>query len=120
MAEIYGAQAVCLQVRKSNTAAQHLYTNKLGFITKRSDAKYYIDGEHASHMEKDLKSLRLPLIKGAQVTLSAEEKRANADAREGAGEECLDEGDEVGSLASAKHTAGGFVEIVEKVESLGV
>jgi len=52
MQEVFDAQYVSLHVRKSNTAAFHLYTQTLGYEPKNIEAKYYADGEDAYDMQK--------------------------------------------------------------------
>mmetsp|Transcript_4864 Transcript_4864/g.15059 ORF Transcript_4864/g.15059 Transcript_4864/m.15059 type:complete len:280 (+) Transcript_4864:779-1618(+) len=46
----YGAAAVTLNVRKSNVAALHVYTDKLGYATDAIYTRYYQDGEDALHL----------------------------------------------------------------------
>jgi len=48
--EVFGAEYCSLHVRKSNTAAFHLYTQTLGFEIHDIEAKYYADGEDAYDM----------------------------------------------------------------------
>jgi peptide alpha-N-acetyltransferase len=50
MAQIYNACYVTLHVRKSNTAAYHLYSQTLGYTTKKLEKSYYADGEDAFEM----------------------------------------------------------------------
>ncbi len=45
MMEVFGAQYCSLHVRKSNTAAFHLYRYTLGYDIHDIEAKYYADGE---------------------------------------------------------------------------
>ena len=52
--ETYHADNVVLHVRESNGAALHLYKNKLTFEVLDIEKKYYMDGEDAYKMEKDL------------------------------------------------------------------
>lgn len=46
----YRATAVTLNVRKSNVAALHVYTTKLGYSTEAVYSRYYQDGEDALHL----------------------------------------------------------------------
>ncbi|MCL7022180.1 hypothetical protein MKW94_026265 [Papaver nudicaule] len=52
MVQEYGAEYVSLHVRKSNDAAVSLYTKTLGYKIKKTEDKYYDDGEDASVMRK--------------------------------------------------------------------
>jgi peptide alpha-N-acetyltransferase len=56
MQELYNAEYCSLHVRKSNTAAFHLYTETLGYLTHQIEAKYYADGEDAYDMRKPFKT----------------------------------------------------------------
>ena len=47
MIECFGAKAMLLQVRPSNTAALHLYQQTFGFKVTKIEKKYYLDGEDA-------------------------------------------------------------------------
>jgi len=55
MKEVFNADYVSLHVRKSNSAAFHLYTQTLGYETNEIEAKYYADGEDAYDMRKQFK-----------------------------------------------------------------
>ncbi|KAL9658816.1 hypothetical protein QQ045_017050 [Rhodiola kirilowii] len=55
MEQVFGAEYVSLQVRKSNRAAFNLYTQTLGYKISDVEAKYYADGEDAYDMKKVLK-----------------------------------------------------------------
>jgi len=55
MQEVFDAEYVSLHVRKSNTAAYHLYNNTLGYEQHGIEAKYYADGEDAYDMQKPFK-----------------------------------------------------------------
>mmetsp|Transcript_6866 Transcript_6866/g.18598 ORF Transcript_6866/g.18598 Transcript_6866/m.18598 type:complete len:284 (+) Transcript_6866:226-1077(+) len=46
----YGASCVTLNVRKSNEAAIHVYTSKLGYRLQQTFARYYQNGEDALHL----------------------------------------------------------------------
>jgi len=50
MRDVFKAEYCSLHVRKSNTAAFHLYTQTLGFEIHDLEAKYYADGEDAYDM----------------------------------------------------------------------
>ncbi|XP_052117789.1 N-terminal acetyltransferase A complex catalytic subunit NAA10-like [Arachis duranensis] len=50
-----GAEYVSLHVRKSNRAAFNLYAETLGYKIHDMEAKYYVDGENAYDMRKQLK-----------------------------------------------------------------
>lgn len=56
--ESYGAQYVSLHVRKSNTAALHLYKETLEFEVVEIESGYYADGEDAYSMRKNLSNLK--------------------------------------------------------------
>lgn len=56
--EAYGAQYVSLHVRKSNTAALHLYKETLKFEVVEIEHGYYADGEDAYSMRKNLAHLQ--------------------------------------------------------------
>lgn len=55
MQTVFDADYVSLHVRKSNTAAFHLYTQTLGYEQNAIEAKYYADGEDAYDMRKPFK-----------------------------------------------------------------
>eukprot|EP00808_Paulinella_micropora_P022929 g785.t1 len=55
MKEVFRAEYVSLHVRKSNTAAFHLYKSTLGYNQHNVEAKYYADGEDAYDMRKPFK-----------------------------------------------------------------
>lgn len=50
MKETFQAEYASLHVRKSNTAAKHLYINTLGYEVHDTEAKYYADSEDAFDM----------------------------------------------------------------------
>lgn len=50
MKETFAARYSSLHVRKSNEAAKHLYTKKLGYDIHAIEAKYYADAEDAYDM----------------------------------------------------------------------
>lgn len=50
MKETFAARYSSLHVRKSNEAAKHLYTKKLGYDINAIEAKYYADAEDAYDM----------------------------------------------------------------------
>ncbi|XLR66314.1 hypothetical protein HN51_008852 [Arachis hypogaea] len=52
---VFGAEYVSLHVRKSNRATFNLYTETLGSKIHDVEAKYYVDGENAYDMRKQLK-----------------------------------------------------------------
>jgi len=52
---IFQAQWVSLHVRKSNTAAFHLYSKSLGYEIHKLEARYYADKEDAYDMRKYFK-----------------------------------------------------------------
>jgi hypothetical protein len=56
MEESFDSQYVSLHVRKSNTAAIHLYRQTLGFKVHDVEEKYYADDEDALDMRKILKA----------------------------------------------------------------
>ncbi len=55
MEETFESHYCSLHVRKSNTAAIHLYRNTLGFKVHDTEEKYYADDEDALDMRKTLK-----------------------------------------------------------------
>eukprot|EP00456_Euglypha_rotunda_P020832 TRINITY_DN18079_c0_g1_i5.p1 TRINITY_DN18079_c0_g1~~TRINITY_DN18079_c0_g1_i5.p1 ORF type:complete len:209 (+),score=28.40 TRINITY_DN18079_c0_g1_i5:83-709(+) len=52
MKDVFKAEYVSLHVRKSNTAAFHLYSQTLGYQPHDIEVKYYADGEDAYDMRK--------------------------------------------------------------------
>ena len=50
MKETFEAEYASLHVRKSNTAAKHLYVETLGYEIHDTEAKYYADAEDAYDM----------------------------------------------------------------------
>ena len=56
MRDVYSAHYVSLHVRKSNTAAFHLYSQTLKYNIEKLEVAYYADGEDAYEMRKDLKA----------------------------------------------------------------
>jgi len=58
MNEVFKAEYCSLHVRKSNTAAFHLYTQTLGYETHDIERKYYADGEDAYDMRNYLRKDR--------------------------------------------------------------
>jgi peptide alpha-N-acetyltransferase len=52
MQGVFQADYVSLHVRKSNTAAFHLYSQTLGYLQHDIEVKYYADGEDAYDMRK--------------------------------------------------------------------
>lgn len=56
MRDVYNAHYVSLHVRKSNTAAFHLYSQTLKYNIEKLEVAYYADGEDAYEMRKDLKA----------------------------------------------------------------
>mmetsp|Transcript_9757 Transcript_9757/g.13436 ORF Transcript_9757/g.13436 Transcript_9757/m.13436 type:complete len:223 (-) Transcript_9757:162-830(-) len=51
MGTVFKSEYVSLHVRKSNTAAYHLYTKTLGYEQHDIESKYYADGEDAYYMK---------------------------------------------------------------------
>mmetsp|Transcript_20791 Transcript_20791/g.34136 ORF Transcript_20791/g.34136 Transcript_20791/m.34136 type:complete len:218 (+) Transcript_20791:150-803(+) len=51
METVFKAEYISLHVRKSNTAAYHLYTKTLGYEQHDIESKYYADGEDAYYMK---------------------------------------------------------------------
>lgn len=101
MAETFNASYVSLHVRKSNTAALHLYRETLGFSVDNIEAKYYADGEDAYSMRMDLS--KIPRDFGES--------------------EGTDEGEAVGSEKLQKVAIGrqkGVADLVEVVQGRGV
>jgi len=64
--QTYGVSSVGLHVRKSNVAAEELYTN-FGYYKKDCIKEYYQDGEDAYFMKKDLKPRPKVSAKGARL-----------------------------------------------------
>ena len=54
MVDCFDASVVLLNARKSNRAAINLYTHILNFKIIKLEAKYYVEGEDAYVMERDL------------------------------------------------------------------
>lgn len=102
MSETFSARYVSLHVRKSNTAALHLYRNTLGFSVDKIEARYYADGEDAYSMRMDLGGIERDEVEW-----------------EGASEG-VDEGEGVGSERLRKVAIGkqrGVADLVEVVET---
>ena len=59
MEDVFDAEYVSLHVRKSNTAAFHLYTQTLAYQQHDIEAKYYADGEDAYDMRKLFRSYKV-------------------------------------------------------------
>jgi GNAT superfamily N-acetyltransferase len=57
MQAVFDAHYVSLHVRKSNTAAFHLYTQTLGYETHDVEKAYYADGEDAYDMRKPFRPM---------------------------------------------------------------
>ncbi|KAE8723745.1 N-alpha-acetyltransferase 10 [Hibiscus syriacus] len=55
MEQVFRAEYVLLHVRKSNRATFNLYAQTLGYKIHDVEAKYYVDGEDAYDMRKQLK-----------------------------------------------------------------
>lgn len=138
MVESFGAQYVSLHVRVSNQAAIHLYRDTLGFLTEKTESKYYADGEDAFCMKLELSFIR-DQIRAEDDSESEEEEEAEEEAGEktkkkakkakggaGAGSEGVDEGEPVGDGGKADKEkkrkvkvgrALGVGELVERDES---
>lgn len=56
MEGVFDGEYVSLHVRRSNTAAIHLYHDTLGFDVHLVDEKYYADSEDAFDMRKYFKN----------------------------------------------------------------
>lgn len=90
MIEVYNIKYCRLNVRETNYAARHLYSDVLGFklflnvlfICRQIDVdvKYYADGENGIRMEQDLVALRKELglsdFKGEEMNNDSSEKTA--------------------------------------------
>ena len=79
MVESHGAQYVSLHVRKSNTAALHLYKDRLGFKIDKIESKYYADGEDAYGMKMDLEFIRDELDEEGDAVDGVDEGEAVGD-----------------------------------------
>lgn len=79
MRTVFDADYVSLHVRKSNTAAFHLYTQTLGYEQNDIEKAYYADGEDAYDMRKPFpkeeqkKMIEEPLVKGEEGEEKEEE-----------------------------------------------
>lgn len=92
MIEVYNIKYCRLNVRETNYAARHLYSDVLGFklflnvlfICRQIDVdvKYYADGENGIRMEQDLVALRkelgLPDFKGEEMNNDSSENTAES------------------------------------------
>lgn len=120
MWECFGANYCSLHVRKSNTAAYHLYTQTLAYEQHDIEVEYYADGEDAYDMRKPLrfstmaevqeyvKSFRrgivkLPPKKAPESTAkdSSDSKKAEDD-KKSAGDAKSGDGDDAADADSAK------------------
>lgn len=131
MVESFGAQYVSLHVRVSNQAAIHLYRDTLGFLTEKTESKYYADGEDAFCMKLELSFIR-DQIREAEGSDSDEDEDEAADdkkkgkkkGKEGASVG-VDEGEPVGDGGKAADKkkkvkvgrALGVGELVERDET---
>jgi len=85
MQQVFGAQYCSLHVRRSNTAAFHLYSQTLGFAIHDIESKYYADGEDAYDMRNTFKdNPKAPKVQPRAVPYSAppsvsKEEKAKAD-----------------------------------------
>jgi len=85
MQVVFHADYVSLHVRKSNTAAFHLYSQTLGYLQHDIELKYYADGEDAYDMRKPFpkrgeekpktKAVEVADLANAIVSLQLEKKR---------------------------------------------
>ena len=79
MVESHAAQYVSLHVRMSNTAALHLYRDRLGFKVEKIEGKYYADGEDAYSMKMDLSFIRDELDEEEEAIEGVDEGEAVGD-----------------------------------------
>jgi peptide alpha-N-acetyltransferase len=97
MQGVFHADYVSLHVRKSNTAAFHLYSQTLGYLQHDIELKYYADGEDAYDMRKPFpkrgeeKPKTKPVevadlvnaIDAIQLTAAKPEKKKEKDVKKG-------------------------------------
>lgn len=115
MVETFGAQYVSLHVRVSNQAAIRLYRDTLGFLTEKTEAKYYADGEDAFCMKREFSDIREQI----------EEARNKEEGDSADTTEHQDEGEPVGDVGKAADKkrkvkvgrALGVGELVERDET---
>ncbi|CAI4215327.1 unnamed protein product [Parascedosporium putredinis] len=115
MVETFGAQYVSLHVRVSNQAAIRLYRDTLGFLTEKTEAKYYADGEDAFCMKREFSDIREQIDEARN-----KEEGESADTTEH-----QDEGEPVGDVGKAADKkrkvkvgrALGVGELVERDET---
>lgn len=102
MVETFGAHYVSLHVRVSNKAAIHLYRDTLGFLTEKTESKYYADGEDAFCMKLDLSFIREQLREEADEEGKEgdkeKEKSSSKNGDDKNGSEGVDEGEAVGDV----------------------
>jgi hypothetical protein len=67
MQETFSARYSSLHVRKSNAAAKHLYTQKLGYDIHTIEAKYYADAEDAYDMRCKFTEAASQIVHDAMV-----------------------------------------------------
>lgn len=133
MVESFGAQYVSLHVRVSNQAAIHLYRDTLGFLTEKTESKYYADGEDAFCMKLELSFIRDQIRAEEDSESEGEEEEAGGETKKkvnkgkgGGGSEGVDEGEPVGDGGKAEKEkkrkvkvgrALGVGELVERDET---
>ncbi|KAK4158546.1 N-terminal acetyltransferase A complex catalytic subunit ard1 [Chaetomidium leptoderma] len=100
MVETFGGRYVSLHVRVSNKAAIHLYRDTLGFMTEKTESKYYADGEDAYCMKLDLDFIRDQIREEEEDDDAGEEKKKKKKNKGAEGEEGedVDEGEAVGDV----------------------
>lgn len=71
MKETFSAKYSSLHVRKSNAAAKHLYTQKLGYDIHAIEPKYYADAEDAYDMRCKFTEAASKIVQDAMADKSA-------------------------------------------------
>lgn len=71
MKETFSAKYSSLHVRKSNAAAKHLYTQKLGYDIHTIEPKYYADAEDAYDMRCKFTEAASKIVQDAMADKSA-------------------------------------------------
>lgn len=71
MKEAFNAQYSSLHVRKSNAAAKHLYTKKLGYDIHTVEAAYYADAEDAYDMRCTFSKAARTIVQDAMAEKGA-------------------------------------------------
>jgi N-alpha-acetyltransferase 10/11 len=79
MQETFKARYSSLHVRKSNEAAKHLYTRKLGYDIHAVEARYYADAEDAYDMRCKFVDAAAQIVQDAMADKSARRLTAGGE-----------------------------------------